>query len=135
MSVVFNNVLRRIFGMSRRTFMRIICNFVGNKKLGCLYERKLMCLNRNCGASNVKLIRLFQNLCTASSEVHSIFVINMMCMQMSVGTTKSRIALFCRDSAVVDAYNHSIFYNNINPYTFFYTMHIHMNKDIIIRCY
>ena len=69
MSVVFNNVFRRIFRMSRRTSMRIIYNFMGIKTLDCIYEERLMCLIRNCGFSNVELIRLFHTLCIERSEM------------------------------------------------------------------
>ena len=34
-----------------------------------MYEKRLMCLIRNWGASTVELIGLFQTLCTARSEI------------------------------------------------------------------
>ena len=67
MSAVFNNVFKRIFRMCRRTSVKIIYNSSDLKTLDCMNEERLMCVNRNCGASTVELIRLFQTLCTPGS--------------------------------------------------------------------
>ena len=68
MSVVFINVFRKILRMSRCTSMRIIYNLLNIKTFNSMYEDRIMCLIKNCGASNVELIRLFQTLCTARCE-------------------------------------------------------------------
>ena len=70
--------------------------------LDCMYEERLMCLIRNCGASNAELIRLFQTLHTARSEIQSICYKYDVHANVFEGMTKSQIALFYRDSAAVD---------------------------------
>ena len=88
--------------MSRRTFIRTMYHFLGIKTLDCMYENRLMCLIRNCDASNVELIRLFQTLCTTRAQIQSICYKYDVHANMSVDITKSKIALFCRDSAAED---------------------------------
>ena len=83
------------FCMSRRSSMRIMYNFLDIKTLDCLYEEKLICLIRNCGASNVELIRLFHiSLCTARSDIQSICYKFDVFANMSVGVTKKRLLCF-----------------------------------------
>ena len=68
-----------------------------------MYEERLTCLIRDCSASNVELIRLFQILCIARSDIQFICYKYDVHASMFVGIIKSRIALFCKDSAVVVA--------------------------------
>ena len=98
--VDFNNVFRKIFRISRHTSMRIINNFLGIKTLDCMYEEKLMCLIRNCGAFNIELIRLFQTLCKARSEIQPICYKFDLLAHMYVCIIICRIDLLCRDLAV-----------------------------------
>ena len=35
-------------------------NILGNKTLNCIYEERLMSSIRNCGASDIESIKLFQ---------------------------------------------------------------------------
>ena len=63
----------------------------------------LMRLIRNFSAFNVERLRLFPTLCTARYEIQYKNYKYDVHANMSEDMIKSRIALFCKDSAVLDS--------------------------------
>ena len=81
-------------------------NFVGIKNLGYMYNERLICLITEIVVhlmySLLKTIGNFK-LCVQQDLRYNPYVIIMMCMQYVWGHGKNRIAMFCRDSAVICA--------------------------------